>query len=85
MKLSEDPSVPTLEGGWITLTEAAEVLGITRQHSYKRAKNGGYKTIRRIGTSPAFVVNRSELEEILTSRHAREEGEGAEELEEVSN
>lgn len=85
MKLSEDPNVPVLEGGWVTLTEAAEVLSITRQHSYKRAKNGGYKTLRRIGTSPAFVVNRRELEEILNSRHSREDKAEAEELEEVSN
>lgn len=85
MKLSEDPNVPVLEGGWVTLTEAAEVLGITRQHSYKRAKTGGYKTIRRIGASPAFVVNRSELEEIVNGRSAREEEQGSEALEKVSN
>lgn len=66
-------NVPALDG-WVGLTEAAEILGISRQHSYKRArlgsegKTGGYKTIRQIGTKPMYVVSVTELNESLQLR-----------------
>lgn len=67
MKLSENPDIPVLEG-WVNLTEAAEITGVTRQHAYRKAakgaENGGYKTLHRIGSQPVFVVKLSELEEI---------------------
>lgn len=66
-------NVPVLKG-WVNLTEAAEILGISRQHSYKRArlasegKQGGYKTLRQIGTKPMYVVSMKELEKALQDR-----------------
>jgi hypothetical protein len=66
-------NVPVLKG-WVNLTEAAEILGISRQHSYKRArlasegKTGGYKTLRQIGTKPMYVVSMKELEKTLQDR-----------------
>lgn len=66
-------NVPVLEG-WVNLTEAAEILGITRQHSYKRAKlgsegrPGGYKTLHQIGTKPSYVVAVSELQAEIEAR-----------------
>lgn len=70
LKLSEDPNVPVLEG-WVNITEAAEMLGITRQHSYKRANTNGYKSLHRIGKQPAYVVAISEIEEIIEDREER--------------
>jgi len=70
-------NLPQLEG-WVNLTEAAEILGISRQHAYRRArlanegKMGGWKTVCRIGTKPSYVVALSELqEELLVTRPDR--------------
>lgn len=77
-KLSEDPSVPLLEDQehpgerWVNITEAAELLGITRQHSYKRAKTGGYKSLRKVGNQPAYVVSTHEIKGILAARAEKE-------------
>jgi hypothetical protein len=74
MKLSEDPNVPSLPG-WVNITEAAELLGISRQHSYKKAtlfgKRGGWDTLHRIGSQPAYVIALSEIEEIKAAREDR--------------
>ncbi len=71
VKLRDDPSVPTL-AGWVNITEAAEILGITRQHSYKLARTpvseGGYKTLHRVGTQPSYVVSVKELEERIAAK-----------------
>jgi hypothetical protein len=71
VKLSENPELPVLEG-WVNLTEAAEIIGITRQHSYKKASRfgqvGGYKTLHRVGNQATYVVATSELDEILKDR-----------------
>jgi hypothetical protein len=72
MKLSENPDIPVLEG-WVNLTEAGEITGVTRQHAYRKAAKGGYKTLRRIGTQPVFVVKISELEEINAKKAQRAE------------
>lgn len=71
-------NVPALEG-WVNLTEASEILGITRQHSYKRAKlsslgqPGGWKTLHQIGTKPTYVVSTAELQAELEARRSDEE------------
>jgi len=57
-----------LLAGWVNLTEAAEILGISRQHAYRRArlanegKPGGWKTVHRVGSKPTYVVSLKELE-----------------------
>lgn len=65
--VSENPDIPVLEG-WVGLTEAGERLGISRQHSYKLAKNGGYKTLHRIGNSSITVVSTAELDEKIQEK-----------------
>lgn len=78
MKMSEDPSIPVLEDKehpgerWVNITEAAELLGITRQHSYKRAKTGGYTTLHRIGSQPAYVISTSEINALLAAKAEKE-------------
>lgn len=82
MKLSDNPDVPTLKG-WVNITEAAEMLGITRQHSYKKAtqfgRPGGWNTLHRVGTQPAYVVAVSEIEELKRARDEREARRAADE------
>lgn len=69
-------NVPVLKG-WINLTEAAEILGISRQHAYKRAKQasegrtGGWKTLRQVGSKPSYVVSLKEVEDEKAEKDAR--------------
>lgn len=68
---AEFENIPVLEG-WVNLTEAAEMIGITRQHAHKKArlanegKPNGWKSIRRVGTKPMYLVSTEEIDEILT-------------------
>lgn len=61
--VSKNEDIPVLEG-WVGLTEAGELTGVTRQQSYKRARTGYYKTLHRIGNSTITVVALSEIEDI---------------------
>lgn len=69
---AEFENIPVLDG-WVNLTEAAEMIGITRQHAHKKArlanlgKPNGWKSIRRVGTKPMYVVSLDEISEILSS------------------
>jgi len=66
---------------WVNLTEASEILGISRQHAYKRARNtseglsNGFQTLRQVGSKPMYVVRRSELHAELERRASRAEEE----------
>lgn len=63
-------NIPKLDG-WVNLTEAAEMLGITRQHAFKKARQAheghpsGWKSIRRVGTKPMYVISTAEIAELL--------------------
>jgi hypothetical protein len=81
MKLSENPDIPSLSG-WVNITEAAERLGITRQHSYKLASQGGFKTLHRVGNQPAFVISTKEIDEMLTKKREAAEAKKTAEVEE---
>jgi flavin-dependent dehydrogenase len=70
MKLSEDPNVPILDG-WVNLTEAALLLGITRQHAYKRATQDGFKTLHKVGHQPSYVIATQEIDQILADRQEK--------------
>lgn len=69
---AEFENIPTLDG-WVNLTEAAEMIGITRQHAHKKArlanegKANGWKTIHRVGRKPMYVVSIREIEEMLVA------------------
>lgn len=68
-------NLPALDG-WVNLTEAAELTGITRQHSYKKArlanegKPGGWRTVCRVGTKPSYVVSLDEIKEIISTHRS---------------
>lgn len=59
-------NLPALEG-WVNLAEASEILGISRQHAWRRARltndglPGGWKTVHRVGDKPFYVVSVSEV------------------------
>lgn len=63
-KLSE-LNLPTLDGGWITLKEAADRLGLTRSYIYKKVANGDFTTAHRIGAEASYIVNASEVDAML--------------------
>lgn len=66
-------NLPTLDG-WVNLTEAAEMLGITRQHAFEKAGQAndghpnGWKTIRRVGSKPMYVVSTAEIADLQSAR-----------------
>lgn len=74
-KLDPDNTMPVLPG-WISITEAADILKVSRQHSYKLAARGaqglpgGYKSVRRIGSAHFAVVKASEINKMKTARDA---------------
>lgn len=55
------PDVPVLPG-WVNLTEAAEMIGVSRQHSYRMARDGKWKSLHRIGSKEFYVVSVEEVE-----------------------
>lgn len=66
---AEFENIPVLDG-WVNLTEAAEMIGFTRQHAFKKARQAneghpnGWKTIRRIGSKPMYVVSIAEIADL---------------------
>lgn len=76
---AEFENIPALEG-WVNLTEAAEMIGITRQHAHKKArlanegKPNGWKSIRRVGSKPMYVVSTREIGEILAAATTGSDG-----------
>ena len=66
-KLAE-MDLPTLEGGWLALSEAAELLSFSRAYMYKLVSNGSFDTARRIGTAASYVINRSEVDALINAR-----------------
>lgn len=55
--------VPVLEG-WMTLPEAADALGYSRQYVHALAANGKFKTIHRVGTY--LIVSTDEIHELCS-------------------
>ena len=54
--------VPPLEG-WTTISEAAELLGVTRQAVHKMIFDRKLKSVRRLGSvlKPIYVVRTAEV------------------------
>lgn len=58
------PKVP----GWISITEAGERLGYTRQHAFRLAKSGALGVIHRLGTSHTMCVSEEEIHGLLVAQ-----------------
>lgn len=65
-------NVPALKD-WVSLPEAGEMLGLSRQRAYGWAAEGRFKTLRKIssgGGRPLFVVKQAEVEKLAKKREA---------------
>lgn len=63
--------VPALEH-WVSLPEAGDMLGISRQRAYGWAAEQKFKTLRKISSGadkrPTFVVKRTEVQRLVKAR-----------------
>lgn len=64
-----ESDIPVLDG-WVPLSEAADLIGISRQHAWRMATASPpkWKTVHRVGTSGVYVVS---LEEVEAKRRKR--------------
>lgn len=46
---------------WMTGTQVAEMLGVSRQHVNRMFNRGEFKTLRRLGERPILIVKTSEV------------------------
>lgn len=59
-KLDPDGTLPRLPN-YITLAEAAERLGFSRQHMHRLAAAGRFQSLKRVGNAHTFVVAETEV------------------------
>lgn len=61
--------VPPLEG-WVTVAQAAELLGITRQAVHKKILDGTLHSARRLGSvsKPIFILEVGEIDDLVGAR-----------------
>jgi excisionase family DNA binding protein len=65
-----DLDLPTLEG-WVLIAEAADMLGVSRQHAYRLVRDGELKNVRRLGTSSFYVIKTSSIQKRIDDLAAR--------------
>ncbi len=64
MKLADRDDLPQV-GDWITLSEAASLLRLSRQNVHVMAQNNKFITLAKLGEAlPVYVVERSEALQI---------------------
>lgn len=69
-RLDPEGTLPLLPG-WVGITEAGELLGVTRQHAYRMAEMGKFESLCRIGKAHIFVVSMDEVERMRVQRASR--------------
>lgn len=68
-KLS-DKDIPTINE-WITLPEAAQRLGISRQYAYKRAADDYFQSLHKIGDELiTYVVSTEEVDRLVAEKNS---------------
>lgn len=60
-------TLPELEG-WLTFTQAAMELGISRQRFYQLAEAGQLQTAQRLGERPTYIVRTAEVRALKRQR-----------------
>jgi hypothetical protein len=60
-------ALPQLEG-WLTFTQAAAELGISRQRFYQLAEDGKLQTATRLGERPTYIVRTAEVRALKLKR-----------------
>lgn len=58
--------------GWLTTTDAAIRLGISRQMVNRMVHAGQFATLQTIGDKPLFIVSVKEIEMMVAVREAKE-------------
>lgn len=66
-RLDPDGTLPRIPG-WVALTEAGDLLGVSRQHAYRMARERTFKSLARVGDSFTIVVSTDEVEEMQRER-----------------
>lgn len=62
-------AIPELEG-WITTTDAAGILGVSKQAIHKMIDAGKISTSRKIGKKPLYVMREEEISKIHEDKEA---------------
>ena len=52
----------------VTATEAAQILGVTRQTAHRWIADGVFPTVYKIGARPTFVLLRDEVDAVARAR-----------------
>jgi len=65
-RLDPDGTAPKVPG-WISITEAGERLGYTRQHAFRLAGNGALGTLHRLGNSHTMCVSEEEIHRLVVA------------------
>ena len=58
--------------GWLTTTDAALRLGISRQMVNRMVHAGQFATLQTIGDKPLFIVQVKEIDQMVAERQLRE-------------
>lgn len=68
MKLGDRDDLPTVPD-WITFSDAAALLRLSRQNVHVMAQNNKFSTLARLGeVQPVYVVKRAEVEEMIAAK-----------------
>lgn len=61
--------IPPLDG-WVTASQAATALDITRQALHKKIRAGDFTTVRRLGdaSKPFYIIREVEIDRVKTAR-----------------
>jgi predicted DNA-binding protein (UPF0251 family) len=60
--------IPVLEG-WLTASQAAEILGVTRQAVNQKIRAGLFKTAGVVGgDNPVYLIKEREVEKVADER-----------------
>lgn len=71
-RLDPDGTLPKIPG-WVSITEAGDMLGVTRQHAYRMARERTFTTLSRLGESFTIGVTIAEVEQMQDERRAASE------------
>ncbi len=59
--------IPNLEG-WMTVAQAAEVFGVTRQSLVRMIREGKFASARKVGDKPIFLLETDEVYEVARAK-----------------
>lgn len=60
-------NAPELKG-WVTASQAAELLGISRQSVNRMINRGEFTTLHALGERPVYLISRTEVQKKIGTR-----------------